>query len=228
MRGKLEFISSRIFRYMLFVSSYLPLFAIIFLMNIENLYLSFILIAVMMTTLLTLKLYLDHPLGAKPNKKVVVTSISNNGNEALNYIVTYIVPFISFNGDVFQSEQGLSMPILIAFIILFLVIGNLYMSNNLYYINPILTLFYDIHIATEVTGKDTIIISNKSSDIPLKTSIYMRSVSPKVLLYTKDTKNKLTYNKMILFLILLIVFLYLWNFQFQDCISELINRFSQS
>lgn len=218
MRGKLEFVFSRIFRYMLFVSSYLPLFVILFLMNIESLLLSLILTTLMILTLLTLKWYIDYPLKIQPNKRVVLSEISNKGSEALNYLVTYIIPFISFNSNIFEGKQGLNLPTLIAFIILFLVMGNLYMYNNLYHINPILTLFYDIHTANEKNGRGIIVISEKGNVIPLNTTIFMRSLSPGVVLHTEGKKNKLSYLKIVLFLLLLLLFLVIWNAEFQEYI----------
>ncbi len=222
MGERLELVLSRIFRYMLFVSSYLPLFVILFLLNIDNLFLCLVLITIMVITLTTLKLYLDHPLKVQPNQKIILNKISNKGSEALNYVVTYIIPFISFNSNIFGGKQGLNLPTLIAFIILFLVIGSLYMYNNLYHINPTLTLFYDIHTAKKENGKNTIIISTKGSVIPLYTTIFMRNVSPGVVLHTKDTKNKLSYTKIILFFLLLVIFLLIWNVKFQGFLKFIV------
>lgn len=204
---------------MLFVSSYLPLLVILFLMNIQNLYLSSVLGGVMLITLLTLKWYLDIPLKVDPNKRVIIKETNGKSSESLNYIVTYIIPFISFNSSIFSSEDGVVVPTLLAFIILFLVIGSLYMYNNLYYINPVLSLFYDIHTSKKENGESIILISEKEKPIPINKSIFTREVSPGVILYAENSNNRLSYTKIIFFVLFLLIFLIIWNEEFQQYVS---------
>lgn len=219
MEQQIEILLKNIFRYMLFVSSYLPLLIILFLMNIENLYLSSVLGGVMVITLLTLKWYLDEPLKVDPNNRVIIKETNGKSSEALNYIVTYIIPFISFNSSIFSGKDGVIVPTLLAFIILFMVIGSLYMYNNLYYINPVLSLFYDIHTSKKENGENIILISEKERPIPINKTIFTSEVSPGVALYVESSTNRLSYTKIFFFILFLLIFLMIWNEEFQQYAS---------
>ncbi|QUF65357.1 hypothetical protein [Bacillus atrophaeus] len=211
MGAKVEFMINRVFSYMLFLSSYLPLFIILFLMNINNLLLCLFIWLIMIVTLLTLKMYLDKPLKANPNFPIKLDKVNSKGSEALNYIVTYIIPFISFNSNITNSEGDFNIPTIFAFLVLFLVIGYLYMHNNLYHINPVLSLFYDINIAHGDNGKNLIVVSEKRKDVPLNTTIYTRVLSPGTVMFVDDSKSRLSYKKVVIFLRSFLVFLALWN-----------------
>jgi hypothetical protein len=222
MGDRLEFIINRVFRYMLFLSSYLPLFIILFLMNITNLILCITILALMTITILTLKWYLDKPLKTSPNYPINLERINNRSSEALNYIVTYIVPFISFNSNIFDGKGDLNIPTVFAFLLLFLVIGNLYMNNNLYYINPTLSLLYDINVAKDINGRSLIIVSEKGKDVPLNSTIFTNKLSPGAVMYVEKSKNTLSYKKLIMFLTSLLLLLALWNKEFNGYILKII------
>jgi hypothetical protein len=208
---------------MLFLSSYLPLFIILFLMNINNLILCLIIWVIMTVTFLTLKWYLDKPLKASPNLPINIEEVSNRSSEALNYIVTYIIPFISFNSNIFNSEGDLNIPTIFAFLVLFLVIGSLYMHNNLYHINPILSLFYEINVAKGANGKNLIIISDKGKDVTLNSTIFARNLSPGAVMLVENPINVLSYKKLVMFLASFLVFLALWNEEFKGYIFWIID-----
>ncbi len=222
MGDKVEFMINRVFRYMLFLSSYLPLFIILFLMNINNLVLCLFIWLIMSITLLTLKLFLEKPLKASPNFPIKLVMINSKGSEALNYIVTYIIPFISFNSNITNSDGDFNIPTIFAFLVLFLVIGYLYMHNNLYHINPILSLFYDINIAQCENGENLIVVSEKGKDVPLNSTIYTRNLSPGAVMFVDDSKSRISYKKVVIFLGSFLVFLALWNEQMNDYLFKVI------
>ncbi|WP_188455468.1 hypothetical protein [Virgibacillus oceani] len=176
----------------------------------------------MAITILTLKWYLDNPLKASPNIPVKLERINNRSSEALNYIVTYIIPFISFNSNIFNSEGDLNIPTIFAFLVLFLVIGNLYMHNNLYHINPVLSLFYDINVAKGTKGESLIIVSDKGKDVPLNSTVFMRKLSPGALMYVMKPQNVLSYRKLVIFLTSFLVLLALWNEEFNGYVLKII------
>lgn len=212
-----------LFRFLLFVSSYIPLFIILFVKNINSLKLASIFATISIVPLFVLKLYIGIPLKGEPNKEIKITDVTHKGSEVLNYIVCYIIPFISFNSDVITIE-GISIPDLIASLILFLVICNLYMSSNLYYVNPILNLFYDIHSVETDIEKNIIVIAKKNIDIPLNKIILLRRVSPKVFLYTDEQKNKITMKIIMIMIIVFILSLSLWNSEVRNELIKKINE----
>ncbi|MBL3647443.1 hypothetical protein [Bacillus sp. RHFS10] len=222
MGDKVEFMINRVFRYMLFLSSYLPLFIILFLMNINNLLLCLFIWLIVTVTLLTLKMYLDKPLKATPNFPIKLDKVNSKGSEALNYIVTYIIPFISFNSNITNSDGDFNIPTIFAFLVLFLVIGYLYMHNNLYHINPILSLFYDINIVKDENGENLIVVSEKGKDVPLNSTIYTRNLSPSAVMFVDDSKSRLSYKKVVIFLGSFWGFLALWNEKMNGYLLKII------
>lgn len=212
-----------LFRFLLFVSSYIPLFIILFIKNINDIKLASIFMIISILPLIVLKMYIGIPLKAEPNKEIKIQEITYKGSEVLNYIVGYIIPFISFNSDVI-TKDGISTPDLVAYLILFLVICNLYMSSNLYYVNPVLNLFYDINSVETEDEKNIIIISKKNSHIPKNKIIVLRRVSPKVFLFTDEKKNKITTGSIIVIFIILVFVLVLWNNEAQKLVTEFGNE----
>lgn len=74
---------------------------------------------------------------ASNGHKAELVSISNRNNEALGYLATYIVPFIS-------AESATTLDI-ICFIIIMLIVYGIYVRSNMILINPILNLKYSLY-----------------------------------------------------------------------------------
>ena len=214
--------TQKIFRFLLFLSSYIPLFIILLLKNINNLSLSLILILISVAPLFVIRRYISVPLKREANEPINVSRISYKGSEVLNYIVSYIIPFISFNSDIITKE-GINVPNLLVFVILLLVICSLYMSSNLYYINPILTLFYDVHSAENASGDILVLITEKTTTIPTNQNILSRKISANVYLYTEKRKCNITIYKIIIFLLILISGLWFWNHDLQQFFHDVFN-----
>lgn len=210
-----------VFRFLLFLSSYIPLFIILLLKNINNIRLSLILVLISILPLFVIRRYINIPLKREANDTINISKISYKGSEVLNYIVSYIIPFISFNSDII-TKDGINVPNLLVFIILLLVICNLYMSSNLYYINPILTLFYDIHSAESNNGDVLVLITEKNAIIPKHQNILLRKISKGVYLYTGRRKSNITILKIFIFLIILIFVLWFWNHDLQQIFSNIL------
>lgn len=212
-----------IFRFLLFLSSYAPLFIILLLKNINNIWMSLVLIAISIIPLFVIRRYISIPLKHEANDIINISKISGKGSEVLNYIVCYIVPFISFNSDI-MTKDGISIPNLLILLMLLFVICNLYMSSNLYYINPILNLFYDINSVESSSGDILILITEKNAVIPKNQSIFSRRISKDIYLYTQKRKSNLTIFKIILLLIILIVGLLYWNQDLQKFVLGLMEK----
>lgn len=78
------------------------------------------------------KLEKDAPNG----DNVTILKIENKNNESIGYIATYIVPFL------FQSFNGWYAPF--ALIFLMIIIYRIYINSNLILINPILSFKYSL------------------------------------------------------------------------------------
>jgi hypothetical protein len=159
----------------LFGSSYTPLFAIFLIRNFEpkigrftqsigdlfqGIYYSFqapffslILIAVILSSNITLWLLLreSKKIGSK---SYTVSKSKEKTSDALNYIVTYIIPFFSFNSSKLVDLISLS--------ILLLVIAFVYINSNLIYINPMLSFMgyriYEVEVNMQLV---IVIITSK-------------------------------------------------------------------
>lgn len=218
----LEKILQKGFRFLLFISSYIPLFIILFLKNIGNLQLTIVFIIIIIIPLFVIKKYIDLPLKYESNRKIYIKKVTNKGSEALNNVVCYIIPFISFNSDVIKNEW-VDIPNLLAILVLFLVICNLYMSNNLYYINPIITLFYDIHSIQDDKDKTLFLITDKGLSIEKDKMILTRALSPNIFLYTDKRENMLKGKKILILFLFLLSFLFIWNNVFREFVLQVTN-----
>jgi hypothetical protein len=86
---------------------------------------------------------------------ITAQSVHPHGSEAMSYIVTYIIPFLEI--DLVNTTQQLS------FLLLFVVIGLVYVNSNLIYINPILTLFgYNTFEVTPTDGITRMLLTKRS------------------------------------------------------------------
>jgi hypothetical protein len=127
-------------RWSLFGSSYTPFFIILLLRVLktksgsthsEPVGLAWTLTAIVLVSnaVLIYLLVLSTNFASQEAGKIV--TISSKTSESLNYIVTYIIPFLDFK----PAEDLLSLIILLA------VIGVLYVNSNLLYTNPMLSFF---------------------------------------------------------------------------------------
>ncbi|WP_288531552.1 hypothetical protein [uncultured Secundilactobacillus sp.] len=123
-----------------FISSYFPLYILVILQNFNKL-LSDITAAIATLVLILLSvygLYVSCALiwGGKGISSWIPkdSGVDNStGDSLINYIMAYIVPLSSFKIDQF-------FPSMVVNIILFVIIGILYIRLNLLYLNPLLAL----------------------------------------------------------------------------------------
>ncbi len=89
-----------------------------------------------------------------------VNSIKNLNWEHLTFLVTYIIPLVSFDLDFNLAENRNTLM----FFLVLLIIGAIYISTNMFYTNPTLALLgyhiYEIKIGQE--SKRIIIITRTS------------------------------------------------------------------
>lgn len=156
----------------LFIVSYIPLFLILAIQNIDSscnknnvkltskeiLYNNSVSLFLVLISLLAFFYYLifikiNSSAGFRNPKKI--SKIKNSGIEYLSYLATYIIPFIGLKFDTWNN--------LVATGILFLLIGFIYTKTNLLYANPTLALFgyYIFQVSFEDGDEKTIICRGK-------------------------------------------------------------------
>lgn len=222
--GRGERIKEGIFRMLLFISSYIPLFIIIYIKNVDSLKVAiFISCILVIIPLIVIRIYIQTPLKHEANVDLKILSSKSQYNEMLGYISGYIIPFIAFNQDV-VTKEGISIRELIIVFILFAVMCNLYMRANMYYINPVIGLFYDVY-AIETASEEEVLIARKGIELPINRRIVVRRISPHTYLHVDNEvrRSKISWLVILLLCVVLLIFLISWNKQVQDSINILMN-----
>jgi hypothetical protein len=109
---------------------------------------------------------------------VVIEKISGKDTEAMSYIVTYLIPFLDIKLDEVSSAVSL--------LLLFLVVGVLYVHSNLIYINPTLNLLRYHLFEIEVEGGMTSALLSKRRFVERGASIRVVSLGEQILLEVSD------------------------------------------
>lgn len=129
----------------LFLSSYSPLFLIIAILNIklndidkikdiipqDKMWLVIIMLSLFILPNGILFYLIKRVRSFQPIKEKTNTFVNKN-SDVMNYIVTYLIPFLSFSFDKLNQT--------IAFAILIFVLAIVYIHSNIFYINPILIM----------------------------------------------------------------------------------------
>lgn len=223
LRQRFEEYMQLLFRFLLCISAYIPLFIILVLKNINNLGICIVLITVFIyIPILVVRMYISHPLEGEAHTPIVIKNINRKESEILNYISGYIISLISFNSDIF-TKQGVDIPNLLGLSLLFLVICSLYMKARMYDVNPVLSLFYDILDVTDENGENITLLVERKLDVPKDRIVLVRMISPGIYLHTNVRKNKITKFKITLLILTLVVFLFIWNQEFKNFIISILN-----
>ena len=148
----------RIAQFVLFITSYTPLFLLICLKQIHSnkefitwgsfthesilIYFqkfglsTFLLIISLSGLIGSFFLFKNIEEHAKNGDNVTIKDVNNRNNESIGYIATYIVPFL------FQSFSNWYE--IVAFSFLMIIIYRIYINSNLIIINPLLSFRYSI------------------------------------------------------------------------------------
>lgn len=188
--NKINYLTMRL---KMFISSYFPLYIILLilysnkLINIKEILIfkdikiSIFLITLIILTLISIFTCIDLK-KTKGNENYKFNSIENTGDTMISYMMTYIVPILSI--DISNGKT------LIVNLILYIMVGFMYIKLGLIYLNPLLLIFgYYIYKAEN----DTIIISNISYGelrgllgVRLKSSVLTNNV---YLIRKKDNRE---------------------------------------
>lgn len=183
MKGRLPGI---VFRWILYISSYIPVFIMIFLNNLNafdskeffktwnlnsDLWITLIVITIFSLISLIWWLYLLKKQSKLKNKSIEVKKYELKDSEVLNFFVTYIIPILSLNPS--------KLPSIVMNLILIIIEGIYFVRNNAVYYN-ILLIAFGYHIFSFGNGniiitrlsKENLIFDNKSVKQIGTTNIY--------------------------------------------------------
>ncbi|MBU1598430.1 MAG: hypothetical protein KKE98_08365 [Nanoarchaeota archaeon] len=136
----------------LFLSSYAPLFLILGIKNYFSIPLVIIMIALILISLLFL-VYVTKKASKMSGDYKSIVDAKDKSHQYLEYIIAYIIPFLGFNPN--------NVADMIALIIVFIIIGILYIRSDLIYMNPVLNfLGYKMFKVTLAEG-NLMVISKK-------------------------------------------------------------------
>ena len=137
-------------RCMLFLSSYFPLFAILFvLLGGEQPVLAWFSLGVGLFGLAITYLYFKVVVYRRSPIRGEITSRQTRGSEIMGYIASYIVPFVTFSLNNWRQVVALAIFIVI--------LGIVYIfSDDMIRVNPMFNLFgYRLYEVTVAQGKDS-------------------------------------------------------------------------
>jgi hypothetical protein len=182
--------------FVLFVTSYIPLFGLLILRQIkqnteflnfggfqsvnlltaiEKFGLSYFFLSVSVFGFIGLKFLLINLENKKSNGELVkITEVENKNSESISYISTYIIPFI------FQDTNDL-FDITSIFIVL-TIIFFIYTKSNMVVINPILSIthtLYQIDYSKKNKTKKALLIT-KESDLETDQEIKMNLITKNI------------------------------------------------
>jgi hypothetical protein len=135
---------------LLFLSSYIPLYILLIVRNYEEIGFSLGLgiFSLVLGCLIFLILGRISQIGGEYKK---IEDIEDATKVNLEYFVAYVIPFLT--DDFFGFENALS------FLIVFFIIGVIYIKSDLIYVNPILVLARYNVFKVRIEGKEQFIVT---------------------------------------------------------------------
>lgn len=138
-------------RFILFLSSYTPLFIIYVVLFWQQKWIVLILVTISAISITGLIIYLQI-MYRRSEVQITPSDVRSGDAESMSYVVTYIFPFLSLGLD--QVNE------LVALIIFFVVIAILYINGSMIHINPVLSLSgFRLYELTLSSGSTHVLIS---------------------------------------------------------------------
>lgn len=210
----------RVISYILFLSSYIPLFLILFLQNLRDRYVEVGLVTLIAISFIGLIGFCFTYERKGRNKEIIVKSFENKGIDNLNYMSGYVIPFISLNMPIIVSDK-VDIANVMSIIILFFVLGYLYVKSNLYYVNPILNLFYDISSIESVEGNSIILIGDKNKNFKSYDEFNTTHVIGNIYFGTMD-RGKAVKRIIIVFILVMLILIIVIN---KESVYKILSKF---
>lgn len=147
-----------VFRSVLFLSSYAPLFLILAILLLHESYVaSAALIATLILSLVTLRLFLS-TIRESSRVRIEVEEIQPKDGEMVSYIATYAIPFLAAPFETWEKGVGLA--------VFFVVVWFMQVKLNLLYVNPVLAIL-NYHLYEVTTGGTTQMLLSKKRRGPV-------------------------------------------------------------
>ena len=210
----------RVISYILFLSSYIPLFLILFLQNLRDRYVEVGLVTLIAISFIGLIGFCFTYERKGRNKEIIVKSFENKGIDNLNYMSGYVIPFISLNMPIIVSDK-VDIANVMSIIILFFVLGYLYVKSNLYYVNPILNLFYDISSIESVEGNRLMLIGDKNKNFKSYDEFNTTHVIGNIYFGTMD-RGKAVKRMIIVFILVMLILIIVIN---KESVYKILSKF---
>ena len=153
-------------RIIMFISSYFPLYVMVIILHFHKILKGFaekniliigfvILIFILMLISIVSVVILKQGRGTREK---VINNLENPDDTVLSYITTYIIPLIT-NGD--NSKEVYTVNVL-----LFFLIGYIYLRVNLIYLNPLWAIFG--YVIYRDSNKDIIVTNISRANLRYK------------------------------------------------------------
>lgn len=159
-----------LFKWIIFISSYVPIFIMIFLNNLSHFTISglkktweinivfwwiLIFISILSVIILFCWLHLLKKEAKSDKAAIQIYEFRSYDSEVLNYFVTFIIPILSLNPN--------SWPSIVMNLLLLIVEGIYFISNNALYYN-ILLIMFRYHLYT-IEGDNIVITKKRKSEL---------------------------------------------------------------
>lgn len=160
---------------LLFLSSYAPMFAILYVRGLSPdttvqqgvqsiaipgrtpLWFSILMIVLIVVPFVFLCVVL-RLVSRGTGKEVKNVTAKSRSEETLSYVVTYVIPFLAFRPS--NPQDIISMAILL------LTLGSIYVNSGLLYVNPTLSLLgYGVYRVDEGSATSSVLISRSGSEL---------------------------------------------------------------
>jgi len=159
----------------LFFSSYAPLFAILGIRIAPSIE-SYALWGLSLLSILFAALFFTWMTNNISVHQIQVRELSSQ-SEVLGFIVTYVIPFVTFNINTWQDWASL--------LLLLIVIAILYVNSSLVYVNPVLAILGWHTYSITVETQQRILITRQTYDQPPTASLNVVTLGDKFLLEKK-------------------------------------------
>jgi hypothetical protein len=132
-------VENRLVRSLLFGSSYLPIFPILMLLYWDAHPIGALVLGGCGLLLLGVCLwYFGRAVPSRSASTVILKQMYGRDGDVMSYVVTYLFPLLSVTLDTWKQFAALFLTLL--------VIGGIYVSSRMIYINPTLTLLLRLHL----------------------------------------------------------------------------------
>jgi len=161
-------------KWLLFLSSYIPLYLILLLFAWKSNWTIFYILVSLITITVIVLLIVLKALNSLQKTFIKVKKVDPKNGEFIGYIFTYIFPFLSSNFD--------DVKYIIAMVVFFLLIGLMYVRSNLIYTNPVLNLLGYSLYEIEDHKENKMVLITKEPDLRKEANIKVINIGKKVYL----------------------------------------------